>query len=86
VELNFSVVYIAYFVRVEDKVRQETSMKQAERISRNRSRTLLHDGLLLGLLFDPEDGDDMFLRRVCRLSPDCTASHPRREVSAYAPL
>jgi hypothetical protein len=28
----------------------------------------LHDGLLLGLLFDPEGGYDMFLRNVGRIS------------------
>jgi hypothetical protein len=31
---------------------------------------LLHAGLFLGFLFDPEDGGVMFLRNVGRLSPD----------------
>jgi hypothetical protein len=30
----------------------------------NRLATCFHAGLLLGL-FDPEDGGDMFLRKVC---------------------
>jgi hypothetical protein len=32
---------------------------------------------LLGLLFDPEDGDSMFFRNVGKLMPDYTASYPR---------
>jgi hypothetical protein len=31
---------------------------------------LIQAGFLLGLLFDPEDGSDMFLRNVDRISPD----------------
>jgi hypothetical protein len=38
----------------------------------------LHAGFLLGLFFDPEDGDDMFLRNFRRLSADYTALYPRR--------
>jgi hypothetical protein len=33
---------------------------------------LLHTGFLLALLFDTEDGGDMFLRNVGRLSTDYT--------------
>jgi hypothetical protein len=43
---------------------------------------LLLAGFLLGLLFDPEDGDNMFLRSDCGLLLGCMASHPRR----YSPL
>jgi hypothetical protein len=39
---------------------------------------LLHAGFLLGLLFYPEDGGDMFLRNVGRLSANYTALYPRR--------
>jgi hypothetical protein len=34
--------------------------------------------LLLGLLFNPEDGDSMFLRNVSKLLPHYLASHPTR--------
>jgi hypothetical protein len=38
---------------------------------------LLHVGLFLGLFFDPEDGDDMFLGNVVSLSTDCMALYPK---------
>jgi hypothetical protein len=37
---------------------------------------------LLGLFFDPEDGGEMFLRNVGRLSTDYTALYPRRYYSS----
>jgi hypothetical protein len=36
----------------------------------------LHVGFLLGLLFFPEDGGDMFLLNVGRLLTDYTALYP----------
>jgi hypothetical protein len=33
----------------------------------------------LSILFDPEDGDSMFLRNVGKLASDYTASHHRCE-------
>jgi hypothetical protein len=33
-------------------------------------------GFLLAIFFDSEDGDDMFLRNLCRLSTDYTALYP----------
>jgi hypothetical protein len=47
---------------------------------------LLHDGFLLSLIFDLEDGGDMFLRNVGRLSPEYKALYPRRLNSRYPPL
>jgi hypothetical protein len=41
--------------------------------------TCFHDVFLLDLFFDPEDGGDMFLRNVNRLSTDYTESYPRRQ-------
>jgi hypothetical protein len=35
------------------------------------SHYLLHAGFLLGLFFNSEDGDDMFLQNVGLLSMDC---------------
>jgi hypothetical protein len=32
----------------------------------------------LGIFINPEDGGDIFLRNVCLLSTDYTASYPRR--------
>jgi hypothetical protein len=39
---------------------------------------LLHAGFLLGLLLNPKDGSDIFLRNVGLLLTDCTALCPRR--------
>jgi hypothetical protein len=38
---------------------------------------LLHAGFLLGILFNPEDGGDMFFRNVGWLSTDYIAIYPR---------
>jgi hypothetical protein len=40
---------------------------------------MLLAGLFLGLLFDPKDGGDMFLRNVEWLSQDSTAVYPRSD-------
>jgi hypothetical protein len=55
---------------------QVASRKQAAR--RALLATCIHADLLLGLLFDPEDGSDIFLRNVGRLSTDYTALYSRR--------
>jgi hypothetical protein len=39
---------------------------------------LYHAGVLLGLLFEPEDGGDMFRRHLGWISTDYTALHRRR--------
>jgi hypothetical protein len=38
---------------------------------------MLHAGFLLVLFFDPEDGGDVFLRNVGRLSTDYASLYPR---------
>jgi hypothetical protein len=43
---------VAYIFRVEEQIKQEISMKQAA------------INFLLGLLLNPEDGGDVFLRNV----------------------
>jgi hypothetical protein len=50
--------YIASIFRPEEKDKHKTSLKYSF------SCWLLHAGFLLGLLFNPEDGGDMFLRNV----------------------
>jgi hypothetical protein len=47
---------------------------------------LLHADFLLGLLFDPEDGDAIFLRNVGLVSLDYKAIYLRRENSSHPPL
>jgi hypothetical protein len=46
----------------------------------SRASCLLND-LLLGSLFNPQDGGDMFLRNVSRLSTNYTTLYPRRHNS-----
>jgi hypothetical protein len=41
---------------------------------------------LLGLIFDLEDGGNMFLQNVNCLLPDYTALHPKRQNSSLIPL
>lgn len=36
---------------------------------------------LLGLLFDPDDGDNMLLRNIGKVQPDCMASYLRTQYS-----
>jgi hypothetical protein len=38
---------------------------------------------LLGLFFDPEDGDNIFLQNVGRLSTNYTVLYPRRQNSSW---
>jgi hypothetical protein len=56
-----------------------SSRKQGEAGSEQSSVCyMLHAGFLLGLFFDPEDGSDMFLRKVGRLSTDYMTLYSRR--------
>jgi hypothetical protein len=49
-------------------VKKETSLKR---------EALLATWSMLGILFDPEDGDDMFLRNAGLISTDYMAPYPR---------
>jgi hypothetical protein len=46
--------HVASIFRFEEQAKQETSMKQAK----------FRAGFLLRLLFNPEDGGEIFLRKV----------------------
>jgi hypothetical protein len=55
--------------------------------ARNQRESKWQAEILLGLFFDPEDGDDdMFIRNVGWLSTDCTALYTKRQYSSWAPL
>jgi hypothetical protein len=41
------------------------------------------DSLFLGLLLDPEDRNNIFLRNVSKLLPEYTVSHPGRYYSLF---
>jgi hypothetical protein len=45
---------------------------------RSRAFFIFHADFLLGILFDPEDGGDIFLRNFGRFLMDYTALYPRR--------
>jgi hypothetical protein len=47
--------YAASIIRVEEKAKHETSIFAC---------CLFHAGLLLRLLFNPENEDDIFIRRI----------------------
>jgi hypothetical protein len=50
---------------------------------RQQACSLVHAGFLFRLFFDPEDGDDVFLRNIGWHSTVYTASYPRRWYSSY---
>jgi hypothetical protein len=49
-----------------------------EAVSRGYGCWLLLAAFFLDLFFNPEDGNDVFLRNVYRLLTNFKASHPRR--------
>jgi hypothetical protein len=69
---DVSEEYVAHIFGVEEKAEQETNVKA-------KCKQRFRAGLFLGLHFNPDDGDDMFLQNVCWLSTDYTALYPRRE-------
>jgi hypothetical protein len=77
---DVSVKHIDSIFKVEEEAKQETSMKQ------NMLAACFILFFLLGLFFDPVDGGYMFLRNVDLLTPDCTASYPRRYNSSHTSL
>jgi hypothetical protein len=46
------------------------------------SADYVHAGFLLGLFFDPEDGNEMFFRKVGCLSTDYIGLYPRRQYAS----
>jgi hypothetical protein len=59
--------YIASIYRAEED-EQENGMKSSDKMPLLR---------FFNLFVDPEDGSNMLLRKVSRLSTDCTALYPR---------
>jgi hypothetical protein len=53
---------------------------QGQRVNQSSAYCQLLAGFMLGLLFDPEDGDTTFHQSVGGLLLDYTALHPRRYV------
>jgi hypothetical protein len=72
---GYSFVYIAFARRVVRYEELHTFREQG-----SFACCVLHAGFLLGLLFNPEDGGDMFLPDVGWLSTDYTALYPRRQL------
>jgi hypothetical protein len=53
-------------------------MKKVAKRADTSACYLLHTSFVFGLLLDPENEGEMFLRIVLLLSADYTASYPRR--------
>jgi hypothetical protein len=58
------------------RVIQAREQREADR-KQSSNCCLRHAGFLLGLLFNPEDGHDMYLWNFGRLLSTCTESYPR---------
>jgi hypothetical protein len=83
VNRRFGVTYSLYLhcrIVIQARNQHETERKQS------CNCCLLRTGFLLSLLFNPEDGHDMFLWNVGWLPPDCRAWYPRGWKSAYSHL
>jgi hypothetical protein len=65
------IVKSTFSLRVEEKAKQENSTSRS-----TLSFPRVSAGFLFRLLFDPEDGDDIFLRNI-GFSPNYTALQPR---------
>jgi hypothetical protein len=64
------------------RVIQVRSQHEADR-KQSSNCCLVYADFLLGLLFNPEDGHDIFLRNVDWLPPDCTPWNSRGQKSSY---
>jgi hypothetical protein len=73
---DVSELHVASIVRIEDYAKQETLMKQ---VGRRVHVSCLRDGNLVGLLSDPENVGNIFLRNICLLSVDITIPKHRCE-------
>jgi hypothetical protein len=49
---------------IENKEKTPARKQVASRTTRDHFTTSFHDGFLVGLSFDPEDGGDVFFRNV----------------------
>jgi hypothetical protein len=65
--------------KITSRPTRRISQPRNQNESKQQADPCFHAGFLLDLFFDLEDGGDMLLRNVCRLSTDYMVLYPRRQ-------